>query len=81
MALKCSSMSFLTEGKAAVLPTHCCKERAVARHWTRCRGRTHIEESCLMGNVLVGGTGENVRADLLGQSHDTVELGQSVQVT
>ena len=32
MALKCSSMSFFTEGNAAVLPTHCCEERT-ARHW------------------------------------------------
>ena len=31
MALKCFSMSFFTEGNAAVLPTHCCKDWA-ARH-------------------------------------------------
>ena len=65
MALKCSSMSFFTEGNAAVLPTHCCEERT-ARHWFMEIGGTHVEESRLVRNIFMGGACLNVRAYLLG---------------
>ena len=42
---------------------------------------THIEESGLVGYVLVRGAGVQVRAELLGQSSYIVQLSQSQEIT
>jgi hypothetical protein len=42
---------------------------------------TYIEESCLVGNIFMGGACLNVRADLLGQGHDTVQQREPAQIT
>ena len=55
MALKCSSMSFLIEGNAAVFPTHCYKER-IARHWAmKIYYRGHLHRGELSGGQHIYG--------------------------